>query len=101
MTPEQKKAYKRYMELRRSADSAIQTAEGKGERRGERRGLRKGIEKGLQKGLQKGRQEGLQKGQDLERAKLVKSLYETGLTVAKIVKGTKLSETAVKRILGS
>ncbi|MDR2592950.1 MAG: Rpn family recombination-promoting nuclease/putative transposase [Chitinispirillales bacterium] len=72
MTPEQKKAYKRYLEKRRSADSAIQTAEGIGERRGR-------LE---------------------ERAKLVKSMYETGLTVAKIVKSTKLSETAVKRILG-
>jgi len=104
MTPEQRKVYFRYMDNRRSADSAIQTAEGKGERRGERKGLRKGIEKGLQQGLQqglqKGRQEGLQKGQELERAKLVKSMYETGLTVAKIVKSTRLSETAVKRILG-
>jgi len=81
----------RYMDNRRSADSAIQTAEVKGERRGERRGL--------QKGLQKGRQEGLQKGQELERAKLVKGMYENGITIAKIVKSANLSETAVKRIL--
>jgi len=112
MTPEQKKAYKRYMELRRSADSAIQTAEGKGElrgiRKGRQEGLQKGLQKGRQEGLQKGRQEGLQKGiqkglqkgQELERAKLIKSLYENGVTVTKIVKSTKLSETDVKRILG-
>jgi len=100
MTPEQKKEYKRYMEKRRSADSAIQTAEGKGERRGERRGLRKGLEKGLQKGRQEGRQEGLQKGQELECAKHVRSMYNTGFTVKQIVKGLELSETAVKRILG-
>jgi len=96
MTPEQRKIYMRYMDNRRGADSAIQTAEGKGERRGERRGIRKGLEKGLQKG----RQEGLQKGQEMERAKLIKSMYENGVTIAKIVKSAKLSETAVKRILG-
>jgi predicted transposase/invertase (TIGR01784 family) len=84
MTPEQKKAYKRYMEKRRSADSAIQTAEGKGELRG----------------IRKGRREGLQKGQELECAKHVKSMYKSGFTVKQIVKGLELSETAVKRILG-
>jgi len=49
-------------------------------------------EEALEKGLSRGREE--------ERAILVKSMYENGLTVAQIVKGTNLSETAVKRILG-
>jgi len=96
MTPEQKKAYKRYLEKRRSAESAIQTAEGKGELRG----IQKGRQEGLQEGLQKGRQEGRQEGQELECAKHVKSLYKTGFTVKQIAKGLELSETAVKRILG-
>ncbi len=80
MTPQKRREYERYMENRRSATSAIQTAEAKGERRGER----------------KGRQE----GQEMERAKLVKSMYKTGFTVKQIVKGLELSETDVKRILG-
>ena len=88
MTPEQRKIYRRYMDNRRSADSAIQTAEGKGERRG------------LRKGRLEGLQEGLQKGQEMERAKLVKSMHKTGFTVKQIVKGLELPETAVKRILG-
>jgi len=53
-------------------------------------------EEALEKGLSRGREE----GREEERAILVKSLYENGLTVAQIVKGTNLSETAVKRILG-
>jgi len=80
-----KKAVKKTVKKKRTATakvtrSALETAVGQGELRGERRGRRE--------------------GQEMERAKLVKSLYETGFTVAKIVKGTKLSETAVKRILG-
>ena len=35
-----------------------------------------------------------------ERAVLIKSLYENGMTVAQIVKGTNLSEAVVKKILG-
>jgi len=80
MTPKQKKEYTRYMELRRSADSAIQTAEAKGER--------KGIQKGIQKGW------------DEARIKYVKNMYKTGITVKQIVKALELSETAAKQILG-
>jgi len=80
MTPEKKKQYVRFLELRRSARSALETAVGQGELRGERRGL--------------------QKGQEMERAKHVKSMYKTGFTVKQIVKGLELSETAVKKILG-
>jgi hypothetical protein len=45
-------------------------------------------------------EKGLPQGREEERAILVNSLYENGLTVAQIVKGTNLSETAVKKILG-
>jgi len=45
-------------------------------------------------------EEALEKGREKERAILVKSLYENGLTVAQIVKGTNLSEAIVKKILG-
>jgi len=92
MTPEKKKQYVRFLELRRSARSALETAVGQGERRGERRGLRKGLEKGLQQGRQK--------GWDEASTKHVKSMYKTGFTVKQIAKGLELSETAVKRILG-
>ena len=47
-----------------------------------------------------GLEEGLLKGREEERAILVKSMYENGLTVAQIVKGTNLSEAVVKKILG-
>jgi len=57
-------------------------------------------EDGLEEGLLKGREEGLSQGREEERAILVKSMYENGLTVAQIVKSTNLSETAVKKILG-
>jgi predicted transposase/invertase (TIGR01784 family) len=50
-----------------------------------------GLEEGLKKGLEKGREE--------ERAILVKSMYENGLTVAQIVKSTNLSEKVIKQIL--
>jgi len=46
------------------------------------------------------REDGREEGREEERAILVKSMYENGLTVAQIVKSTNLSETAVKRILG-
>jgi len=49
-------------------------------------------EEALEKGLSRGREE--------ERAVLVKSMYENGMTVAQIVKSTNLSETVVKKILG-
>jgi predicted transposase/invertase (TIGR01784 family) len=46
------------------------------------------------------KEEALEKGRRQERAILVKSLYESGLTIAQIVKGTNLSEAVIKRILG-
>ena len=45
-------------------------------------------------------EDGLLKGREEERAILVKSMYENGLTVENIVKSTNLSETVVKKILG-
>ena len=92
MTPEKKKQYVRFLEHRRSARSALETAVGQGELRGERRGIRKGIEKGLKQGRQE--------GWDEASTKHVKSMHKTGFTVKQIAKGLELSETAVKRILG-
>jgi DNA invertase Pin-like site-specific DNA recombinase len=46
------------------------------------------------------RDEAREDGREEERAILVKSLYENGMTVAQIVKGTNLSETVIKKILG-
>ncbi len=120
MTPEKKKEYARFLEHRRSARSALETAVGQGELRGERRGIRKGLQQGLQKGLQQGLQKGLQqglqkglqqglqkglqkgrqKGWDEASTKHAKSMYKTGFTVKQIAKALELSETAVKRILG-
>ncbi len=45
-------------------------------------------------------EKGLKEGREEERAILIKSMYENGLTVAQIVKSTNLSETVVKQILG-
>ena len=46
------------------------------------------------------RDEAREDGREEERAVLVKSMYENGMTVAQIVKSTNLSETVVKQILG-
>jgi len=56
MPPDKRKQYERFMDNRSCADSAILTAEARGERRGERKGLREGMEKGVQEGMRKGAQ---------------------------------------------
>jgi len=53
-----------------------------------------------EEGLKEGLSQGLSQGREEERAILIKSMYENGLTVAQIVKSTNLSETVVKQILG-
>jgi len=46
------------------------------------------------------REEAHEDGREEERAILIKSFYENGMTVAQIAKGANLSETVVKQILG-
>jgi predicted transposase/invertase (TIGR01784 family) len=45
-------------------------------------------------------EDGREEGREEERAILIKSFYENGMTVAQIAKGANLSETVVKQILG-
>jgi predicted transposase/invertase (TIGR01784 family) len=77
MSPEKKREYERYMENRRSATSAILTAEAKG--------LRKG----------------LQEGKSVERTNNIKNMYKVGVPVAQIAKGFNVSEKEVRHILGA
>jgi len=119
MTPEKKKEYARFLEHRRSARSALETAVGQGELRGERRGIRKGYSKAYKKVYSKAYKKVYSKAYKKVYSKVyrkayrkadrkvgkastkhAKSLYKTGLTVKKIAKALKLSETAVKQILG-
>jgi len=41
-----------------------------------------------------------EEAREKERAKIVKSMYENGMSVAQIVKSTNLSEAVIKKILG-
>jgi len=87
MPPDKRKDYERYMENRRSADSVVLTAEGKGWQRG----LRKGRKEGLQEGIQKGRQEAI--------VETVRKMHRAGFSIAQIVKGLGLSAQKVKDLL--
>jgi len=80
MSPAKKRRYNTYMENRRSADSVVLTAEGKG--------------------IQIGRREGKREGQEKERIKNIKNMYKAGATIAQLVNGFGLSVKNVKQILG-
>jgi len=83
MSPTKKRQYNTYMENRRSADSVVLTAEGKG----------------IQIGRREGKREGKQEGWNEARAKHVQNMYVAGFTIAQIVKGLGLSQNIVEQIL--
>jgi predicted transposase/invertase (TIGR01784 family) len=90
MTPEERRAYDRFIRDRTDDNTIIESAEIKGEARGVRKGIKKGIAKGLAKGLAQGKAE--------EKIENARNLKKNGVPDEIIAKSLGLTVQQVKAV---
>jgi predicted transposase YdaD len=96
---EEKQAYDRAVDNRRSERSSIHTAKKEGIMEGEAIGLEKGRAEGEAIGLEKGEAIGLEKGRAEELKNIVLKAYHGGFSTAQIQIITNLSKEQIEEIL--
>jgi predicted transposase/invertase (TIGR01784 family) len=99
LSDEEKVAYERALDDRRSKRSSIQTAKMEGLTEGRAEGLAEGKAIGLQEGRAEGLQEGIEKGKAEAFKEIVLIAHRSGHSVAQIQLLTGLSEEEVNKLL--
>jgi flagellar biosynthesis/type III secretory pathway protein FliH len=91
------KAYQSSLKAYRDNYSTMKTAVEEGHKKGHEKGLAEGLAEGLEKGLKKGREEGLAEGE----AKMIRTLYNNGMSIEQIEVFCSLSREKILEIVNS
>lgn len=69
---------------RRDEISALSNAEDKGLKKGLAKGIKQGIKQGMEKGIKQGMEKGIKQGSEKERAEMIASMKQSGMTEEQI-----------------
>jgi predicted transposase/invertase (TIGR01784 family) len=98
MTPEERKAYEKFIRDRVDDNTVIETARMEGREEGKTEGIAEGREEGRAEGREEGRAEGIAEGEAKEKRRTAKIMKDNGMGEDIIAKITGLTPEEVKEL---